>query len=127
MMTSLGAEEARVLLLEEHARLQQIRTSLQAEPLDGGPEERAIVELSLVDQHPADIATDTFEKEKDLSILEHVDAQLADVDRALGRLEQGTYGTCEACGRRIDDDRLRARPAARFCIDDQQMAERGVG
>lgn len=127
MMTSLGDEEARVLLQEEQARLQQIRASLQAEPLDGGSEERAIVELSLVDQHPADVATDTFEKEKDLSILEHVDAQLADVDRALGRLGQGSYGTCEACGRRIDDDRLRARPAARFCIDDQQMADRGVG
>lgn len=126
MMTSVGEEEARVLLQEEQTRLQQIRASLQADPLDGA-EERAIVELSMVDQHPADIATDTFEKEKDLSILEHVDAQLVDVDRALGRLEQGTYGTCEACGRRIDDDRLRARPAARFCIDDQQIAERGVG
>lgn len=126
MMTSAGDEEARVLLQEEQARLQQIRASLQADPLDGA-EERAIGELSMVDQHPADIATDTFEKEKDLSILEHVDAQLVDVDRALGRLEQGTYGTCEACGRRIDDDRLRARPAARFCIDDQQMAERGAG
>lgn len=127
MMTSLGEEEARVLLQEEQARLQQIRASLQAEPLDGGSEERAIVELSMVDQHPADVASDTFEKEKDLSILEHVDAQLVDVDRAIGRLEQGSYGTCEACGRRIDDDRLRARPAARFCIDDQQMAERGAG
>jgi RNA polymerase-binding transcription factor DksA len=127
MMTSLAEEEVRVLLQEEQARLQQIRASLQADPLDVGSEERAIVELSLVDQHPADVATDTFEKEKDLSILEHVDAQLVDVDRALGRLEQGSYGTCEACGRRIDDDRLRARPAARFCIDDQQMAERGAG
>jgi RNA polymerase-binding transcription factor DksA len=126
MMTSVGEEEARVLLQEEQTRLQQIRASLQADPLDGA-EERAIVELSMVDQHPADVATDTFEKEKDLSILEHVDAQLVDVDRALGRLEQGSYGTCEACGRRIDDDRLRARPAARFCIDDQQMAERGAG
>jgi RNA polymerase-binding transcription factor DksA len=127
MMTSLGEEETRVLLQEEQARLQQIRASLQAEPLDGGSEERAILELSMVEEHPADVATDTFEKEKDLSILEHVDAQLFDVDRALDRLEQGSYGTCEACGRRIDDDRLRARPAARFCIDDQQMAERGVG
>lgn len=126
MMTSVGEEEARVLLQEEQARLQQIRASLQADPLDGA-DERAVVELSMVDQHPADIATDTFEKEKELSILEHVDAQLVDVDRALGRLEQGTYGACEACGRRIDDDRLRARPAARFCIDDQQIAERGAG
>jgi RNA polymerase-binding transcription factor len=127
MMTSLSEEEARVLLQEEQARLQQIRVSLQTEPLDGGPEERAIVELSLDDQHPADVASDTFEREKDLSILEHVDAQLVDVDRALGRLEQGSYGTCEACGRQIDEDRLRARPAVRFCIEDQEMAERGVG
>jgi DnaK suppressor protein len=126
MTVSLGGDEARVLLQEERARLQQIRVSLQAEPLDGASNDRALTELSFVDQHPADVGTETFEREKDASILEHVDAQLGDVDRALVRLDNGSYGTCEACGRPVDEDRLRARPATRFCIDDQALAERGV-
>lgn len=126
MSVTLGGDEVRMLLQEERVRLQQIRASLQSEPLEGGTNERAPTELSSVDQHPADVGTETFEREKDASILEHVDAQLTDVDRALARLENGSYGTCEACGRPIDEDRLRARPATRFCIDDQAMAERGV-
>lgn len=126
MTVSLGEDEARELLADERARLRQIRLSLQADPLDSVSEGRAVVDLSLVDQHPADLGTETFEREKDMSILEHVEAQLTDVDRALTRLEQGSYGTCEACGRPIDEDRLRARPAARFCIDDQSLAEQGV-
>ena len=123
---SFDADGARTALHEERARLQQIRAGLAGEAVDGVSEQDALAELSFVDQHPADIGTETFEREKDLSILEHVDAQLADVDRALGRIDDGSYGTCEACGREIDEDRLRARPAARFCIDDQAKAERGV-
>lgn len=126
MAVSFDETQVRVLLQEERTRLQQIRASLQAEPLDGDSREQALGELSMVDQHPADVATETFEREKDMSILEHIEGQLTDVDRALGRLEQGSYGTCEACGRPIDEDRLRARPAARFCIDDQARAEQGI-
>ena len=79
-----------------------------------------------LDDESADAGTATFEREKDLSILDRIDAQLADVARAEKRLAAGTYGTCEACGRPIDEDRLRARPAARFCLDDQHLAERAI-
>jgi RNA polymerase-binding transcription factor DksA len=48
---------------------------------------------------------------------------LADVARALERLERGEYGTCEACGQPIGDARLAARPAARLCLRDQELAE----
>lgn len=51
----------------------------------------------------------------DLSILDDVETELADVEHALQRLEDGTYGTCERCGRPIDEVRLVALPAARFC------------
>jgi DnaK suppressor protein len=119
-------DRARERLLEEQARLQQVRQSLMDETAESQPERDAFSELSLVDQHPADIGTETFEREKDLSILEQVEAQLRDVDRAMARVDEGTYGTCEACGKPIDAARLEARPATRFCLDDQMAAEGGA-
>jgi DnaK suppressor protein len=53
-----------------------------------------------------------------------VEAELADVEHALRRITEGTYGVCEACGRPIDVDRLEAMPAARLCVEDQAAAER---
>jgi RNA polymerase-binding transcription factor DksA len=117
--------EAQQLLAEERTRLEQLRTSIQIEAA-GLTEDSTTNELSSADQHPADTATETFEREKDLSILERIESQLADVARAEKRLASGSYGTCEACGRAIDDDRLRARPATRFCLDDQHLAERAI-
>jgi RNA polymerase-binding protein DksA len=125
-MPAIDPSEARTLLLNERERLEQIRASLALEAGEGVSEQDQIGELSLADQHPADVGTETFEREKDLSILERVDGQLMDVDHALRRLDDGTYGTCEVCGRDIDEDRLRARPATRFCLDDQGRVERGV-
>jgi DnaK suppressor protein len=76
--------------------------------------------------HIADAGSELFERSRDLSILEDLDAQLADVEHATARLTNGSYGTCEACGRPIDPERLAARPATRFCLKDQQDAEREV-
>lgn len=87
-------------------------------------ENDSIAELSGLDQHQADLGTETFEREKDLSILENVEAELADIEFALARIGDGTYGTCEACGKAIDEERLEAMPAARLCLDDQATAER---
>lgn len=125
-MTSIDQDEARTLLLEEQERLQQIRNSLAREPVDGNSERDALGEISFADQHPADVASETFEREKDVSILENVDEQLRDVEGALKRLDDGTYGRCEICGKDVGDERLRARPEARYCVDDQARVERGV-
>lgn len=125
-MTSIDHDEARALLLEEQERLQRIRNSLSQEPVDGNSERDALDEISFADQHPADVASETFEREKDVSILENVDEQLRDVEGALKRLDNGTYGRCEICGKEIGDERLRARPEARYCVDDQARVERGV-
>jgi DnaK suppressor protein len=72
----------------------------------------------------ADAGSEIFERSRDLSIVQDIDAQLADIDHAKARLTNGSYGTCEACGRPIDPQRLAARPATRFCIEDQEGAER---
>jgi len=125
MAPHVNVDRARERLLAERERLQRIADGLSAESGEAGGSERdALSELSLADQHPADLGTEMFEREKDLSILERIEAERADVDRALKRVDDGTYGLCEACGREIAKARLEIRPAARFCVDDQAAAER---
>ncbi|MDQ6782031.1 MAG: TraR/DksA family transcriptional regulator [Actinomycetota bacterium] len=119
----VSGDEARSRLYDERARLVGVRGGLDDDHLSDQTEQDSLSELSSVDQHQADMGTETFEREKDLSILEAIEAELADVEYALRRLDDGTYGTCEACGRPIDDDRLQALPAARLCRDDQERAE----
>jgi len=117
------ADEAKQRLHRERTRLETVRSGLDDDNLSEETEQESLSELSSVDQHQADLGTETFEREKDLSILESVEAELADVEHALRRLDDGTYGTCEACGRPIDEERLQALPAARLCRDDQERAE----
>jgi DnaK suppressor protein len=119
----MDADDARRHLEAEHDRLVAVRTGFDDEGLDT-TESDSVSELSSIDQHPADLGTETFEREKDVSIIEQVEAELADVEHALRRLDEGTYGTCEACGKPIGDARLDAMPAARLCLDDQARAER---
>jgi RNA polymerase-binding transcription factor DksA len=112
-------------LEEERTRLQGIRDDLQREQDEASTETAG--ELSSFDQHPGDIGTETFEKERNVSLLEQVENELVEVEAAFQRLERGTHGTCQACGRPIGDERLEAMPATRFCVDDQAKAEREAG
>ena len=112
-------------LEEERTRLQGIREGIQREQDDAIDD--AGSELSSFDQHPGDSGTETFEMEKNVSLLEQVDDELLEVEAAFQRLERGTYGTCQACGRPIGDERLEAMPATRFCVEDQAKAERQSG
>lgn len=59
--------------------------------------------------------------EVDLAQLSLVEDEMADVVRALERLDDGTYGTCEACGSALPDERLAVAPAARFCADHEPV------
>lgn len=115
--------DPRDLLQAERARLESILASLKEETA-GVTSDGDTFSESGADQHPADQGTETFELEKDLSIQSQLEASLADIDWAVKRLDDGTYGTCEACGKRIPKARLEAMPAARFCIKDQQRMER---
>lgn len=124
--TDLPVDRVRGDLLAEAERLERIRETLAAESAVSDADRDATSELSGADQHPADLGSEMFERERAVSILQRVEAKLADVHRALHRLDAGTYGTCEACGRSIPTARLRARPAARFCLDDQARAEQEV-
>jgi RNA polymerase-binding transcription factor DksA len=118
----MDPDHTRARLAEEAARLTEIRSTFDG--LADESETESLGELSSADQHMADVGSETFDREKDLSILEQIEAELADVEHALRRLDDGTYGTCEACGKPIDDARLEVLPAARFCVADQAVAER---
>ena len=69
------------------------------------------------DEHDPEGATIAFERQQVAALLEAARRRLADVDAALARRAEGTYGVCETCGRPIAPERLAARPATRTCID----------
>jgi DnaK suppressor protein len=119
----MHTDEARQRLEDERTRLEGVRETFADEHLHDETETENLSELSGLGQHQADTGTETVEREKDLSILERVESELSDVEHALGRLDDGTYGLCAACGKPIGDSRLEAMPATRFCVDDQMVAE----
>lgn len=66
-------------------------------------------------EHPSTPAA--VERAPDLTILTTIEGELADVERALARLDEGAYGTCEVCGQVIDDARLDTEPATARCAE----------
>jgi DnaK suppressor protein len=68
------------------------------------------------DEHDPEGATIAFERAQLAALIEQARDHLAELDKALDRLRQGSYGQCERCGRPIGAGRLAARPAARTCI-----------
>ncbi len=122
----MDSDLVRQRLADERERLAGVRSSFDDEHLGDQTESESTGELSSYDQHQADMGTETFEREKDLSILEQVEAELGDVEHALRRLDEGTYGTCEIDGKPIPEARLEVMPAARLCLEHQAEAEREV-
>jgi RNA polymerase-binding protein DksA len=80
-------------------------------------------EDAVYDNHLADTATETYDRELAYTLEENSEHVLADIDAALGRIEGGTYGTCTSCGKEIPEERLEARPWATLCIDCQRERE----
>jgi len=111
----MDPEATRERLHAEQSRVEQLVDGLRTEL--GTSENDDISELADYDQHPADTATETFEREKDLSILEQLEAELVELQAALARVDEGTYGIDEVTGEPIDPDRLDAFPTARTNID----------
>lgn len=71
----------------------------------------------------ADTATELWNQEFNYSLSEKDRAELAGIDRALARLEEGVFGECEECGETIGDARLKAIPWAPLCISCQEEKE----
>lgn len=69
-------------------------------------------------------ASQVFEQQRDLALRDRATQQLALVDSALARLDAGTYGACQRCGKPIAEARLEALPWAAHCIDCQAIVDR---
>jgi RNA polymerase-binding transcription factor DksA len=116
----MDAQGSRRQLEAEAERLRKVRDGLEREhphEPDG--------ELSSLDQHQADAASEMLEREMEQSILALVDADGREVLDALRRLDDGAYGTCEVCRAPISDERLLAVPATRFCLEHEERHEAG--
>ncbi|MFD2707143.1 TraR/DksA C4-type zinc finger protein [Salibacterium lacus] len=87
--------------------------------------QETVGELSNYDNHPADQATGLYEREKDMALEEHEERSLLRVKKALKAIDEGTYGTCETCGRDIPFERLEAEPTALRCVQHagEEMAQ----
>lgn len=79
-----------------------------------------------VDQHPADAATETADRELDVSREAMFEARLAQIDEAFARLADGTYGRCVVCGMAIPDERLAIMPDTPYCVADATREQRDL-
>jgi RNA polymerase-binding transcription factor DksA len=112
----MDADHARQLIETERERLEGLVREREVEGI-GQSERDQTSELSTLDQHQGDVGTETFEREKDFSLLEQLEAEIGDLDAALRKIDEGTYGMCEICNRAIDPERLEAMPGTRTCIE----------
>ena len=124
-MTSIDTSEYRMLLEEERQRIADAIAYLHEEHPRNIEDELGELAGRGSDNHLGDMATVTFDRELDEGLEEGAQQTLTQIDRALAKLDDGTYGTCERCGKPIAEERLRARPWATLCIDDQRLADRG--
>lgn len=123
----MDQKRAKELLVREQSELTELYERIsESSGLDVSVEE-ATGELTGVDQHLGDHATEMFEREKDQSIGQGLTRKLEEIEAALGRIDRGEYGACQVCGREISDERLEAVPATRFCREHADSGELDKG
>lgn len=109
-------------LLEEQNRLAEELKESTSLNLDESLQD-SVKELSSYDNHPADLGSETFEREKDLGLKLNMDEIHQRITEALERMDKGKYGSCEDCGREIDLERLEALPYTTLCFECQREEE----
>jgi YteA family regulatory protein len=121
----LNREQMQILRRHLEAEMTDIRNRLDANDAYGLNDSfrDQLGELSMYDNHPADIGDELFDRSKDLALRDASSLRLKQIDDALERMEDGTYGQCAHCGKEISLARMQAQPAAEFCITCQEGAE----
>ena len=123
-MTSIDTEQFRDALLEERQRVEHAIATLRHEhpgSLDDEVEENAAPS----ENHLAETATATLGREIDYTLGDNAEQVLSEIDAALRRIDDRTYGICFNCGNEIPRARLEANPWASLCIDCKRRAEGG--
>ena len=116
-------EHFRTLLLEERGRVERAIANLRED--HPGRIDEEVEEIGATqDNHLAETATATLDREIDYTLEENSIRMLTAIDAALKRMDEGAYGICTNCGREIPAERLEAYPWASLCIDCKRQSER---
>ena len=120
-MTTLETDRFRRILLDERERVRGAIEYLHQE--NPGSLEDDTGEESF-DNHLGDAAAVTYDREMDYTLEDNSESVLAAIEKALLKIESGTYGICERCGKPIAPERLEALPYAELCIDCKRLSLR---
>jgi RNA polymerase-binding protein DksA len=120
---SIDTDHFRSLLQEERDRVEHAIKHLTHDH-SGSLEDETDELATASDNHMGDLAAATLDREIDYSLEANSEQHLAEIDAALERLDNGTYGRCTKCGKEIPTERLEAAPWASLCIEDARDAER---
>ena len=120
-LTKEQMKQFRQLLITERAKLVSEIKSI-AQDTSTSPRE-ASGDLSAYTVHMADMAADTYERELSMNIVSSEQEILYQVDDALKRLDEGSFGVCQQCSQPISMSRLKAVPYASLCISCQRVKE----
>ena len=118
----IDLEHFRQILLDEKRRL----NGYLARPEDNAEENQSgdqVADLSDYPDHSADFDTETFEREKEMTLKQNARDLLEEVSEALRKINNGTYGICASCKKPIPERRLEAKPSAIYCVSCQSMLE----
>jgi DnaK suppressor protein len=120
-VSAIDTNRFREALTEERQRIQAALDNLHEENPGSITDETG--EDAVYDNHLADTATVTYDRELDYTLEENAEHMLSEIDSALQRIDDGSYGRCTNCSREIPSARLEARPWATLCIDCQRSRE----
>ncbi len=120
-MSKRELSEFREVLMRRLKLLLKDVGKLQGEAMKKGAD--AAGDLSTLPMHLADLGTDSFEQDMSLGLMENESGQIREIEEALERIKEGTYGFCEGCRKKIPRERLRAIPYARLCVDCKKKEE----
>lgn len=125
--TRLSTEDLdtyRKMLLEKRQEIVGTVSTMEGEALHQTRSD-ASGDLSMMPIHMADIGTDNYEQEFTLGLIANERHLVKEIDEALLRIENGTYGVCEATHKPITKARLKAKPWARYCLEYKLSQEQG--
>jgi DnaK suppressor protein len=120
-LTSAEIKKFKAMLLAKLNEILGNVTSMETEAL-----RRERSDLSNMPIHMADLGTDSYEIDNIIGLMDSERKILVEIDEALSRIEDGTYGICQGRGEPIPKQRLKAIPWARYCVDCATLIEKGL-
>ena len=121
-LTDKEIKELKQRLIEERQDLQ--RQYEEIEESSFSTDQTELTGEMGFDEEYADAGTATFERERDLSLVNNLRDLMERIDKALAKIAEGTYGLCDRCGKPIEKARIKALPYANLCLKDKQAEER---